>query len=329
MALVGYPAFQILRVARRESPSSLYAHNKLHLSRNGPLYAQYRPPRYFFFLTLLTAYIIRAILIAFAQASGDAQLALMIILEFSLVVAHLVSKPFNTKGGDIFSTYLAISRFMCTALMIAFIQSLNVAAIPRVVIGIIIAVILSVSIIVVVLNLVLHTVGGLLRRKSGNLASSSGSANGSQGLVLEKGNEESIRALSYLETQTSPDRVSFETSLNHSPTDEAVRKRPNNPTPPPSDSYPFSPTETAMTSFSVDRPSLCSRDSGTLTVGSLLPGQWSFSLSQPSSPVGSSMGHISLTPSPIPTPSPSENAFSTNASLGHHIPKYDGIQEVV
>lgn len=335
IALVGYPAFHILRVARRESPSSLYALNELHLSRNGPLYAQYRPPRYFFFLTLLTAYFIRAILIGFAQASGDAQLALMIVLEFSLVVAHLILKPFNTKGGNIFSTYLAVSRFVCTALMIAFIQSLNVAAIPRVVIGIIIAVILSVSIIVVVLNLVLHTVGGLLRRKSGNLTSSSGSTDGSQGLVSEKGNGESITT--YLETPTSPDEVSSDDSLDHhlngSLTDEAGRERPVNPTPyqsPIRDSYPYIISPTATVTTSMDPPSLYSRDSRTITVGSLLPRRWSFSLSQPSSPVGSSMGHTSLAPSPIPTPSPSENgAFSTNASLGHHIPRYqhDDIQE--
>ena len=55
--------------------------------------------------------------------------------------------------------------------MIAFLETLNVNPIPRVVIGIVIAVIFSVSIIVVVPNLVLQAVKCLLRRKRGNLAS--------------------------------------------------------------------------------------------------------------------------------------------------------------
>ena len=336
MAFVGYPTFQTLRAARRESSSSLYAHNKSHLFRNGPLYAQYRPTRYFFFLTFLTAYFIRAILIGFAQASGDAQLALMIVLEFSLVAAHLVLKPFNTKGGNIFSTYLAISRFVCTALMIAFIKSLNVEAIPRVVIGIIIAVISSVSVIVVVLNLLLHTVGGLLRRQSGNLASSSGSTDGSQGSVLEKEIEETDKTPSDLERQLVPGEVRYEYSVDHDDlrTDEAGRERPMNPTADQSpilDLYPISPSSISPigTMITIDPPSLYSHESGTITVGSLLPRRWSFSFSQPSSPAASSMSHpqTSLAPSPLPTPS-EISALSRNASLGHQMSRhYDDIEE--
>ena len=337
--LVAYPAFQTLQVVRRESSSSsLYreAHNGLHLSRNGPLYAQYRPSRYFFFLILLAGFFLRAILIAFAQASGDIQLALMIVVELLFVATHLALKPFKTKGGDVFLTYLAISRLVCTALMIAFLERLNVKPIPRVVIGIVIAVIFSVSIIVVVLNLVLHVVGGLLKRKRGNLASSAGSSDES---VSEKGNGEvNSKMPSDLEKVMSPDDVSYGDSLDQQDdriVDEAVRERPLNPTPNQStilpyieNSYPISPTGTTVSSM--DPPTLNSRDSGTITIGSLLPRRWSFSFSQPSSPVGSSMGHqrTSLSPSPLPsTPASSENgALSRNASL---IPRHqhDDIQE--
>ena len=347
--LVAYPAFQTLQVVCRESSSSsLYSHDELHLSRNGPLYAQYRPPRYFFFLILLGGFFLRAILIAFAQANGVVQLALMIFFEFLLVAAHLALKPFKTKGGDVFLTYLAITRFACTALMIAFLETLNVTPIIRVVVGIFIAVIFSVSVIVVVLNLVLHAVGGLLRGKRENLPVTS-SAGSSDGSMLEKGNGEGSKTPNDLEKQISSGDVSSEESSDHQDdrillADEAVRERPLNPTPNQStiqvlpyveNPYPLSPTGTTVSTM--DPPTLNSCDSGTITVGSLLSRRWSFfSFSRASSPAGPSMGHAShqtsLNPSPLPTtPVSSENGahsrnHSRNASL---VPRHqhDDIQE--
>lgn len=307
----------------------------MHLYQKGPLYAQYRPSRYFFFIALLTACFLRAILIAFGQASGEAQLALMIVIEFSLVAAHFALKPFKTKGGNVFSTYLAITRLVCTALMIAFIEKVNVKAIPRVVIGIIIAIVFSVSIVVTVLNLALHAVSSLWRGKSGNLASV-GSTDGSQRSMLEKG--EGNRMQSDLEKSSRKGSSGY-------PDDRFLTEeagRPVNPTPNQStymhDPQPISPTGTVTT---MDPPSLCSRDSGTITVGSLLPRRWSFSFSQPSSPVGSSLGHqerqhrTSLTPSPLPTPPPSGSgtpsrsaslrAYSSHHQMSWH--QHDDIQE--
>jgi hypothetical protein len=345
--LVAYPAFQTHRVARRESSSSLYAHNQLHLSRNGPLYAQYRPSRYFFFLIFLGGFFLRAILIAFAHASGEAQLALMIVFEVLLVAAHLALKPSKMKGGDVFLSYLAITRLVCTALMIAFLEKLNVTPIIRVVVGIVIAVIFSVSVIVVFLNLVIHTVGGLLRRKRENLPMSPSSAGSSDGLMLEKGNGEGGKTPSELEKQISSSPVSSEGSQDQQDdwilvTNEAVRERPKNPTPNQStiqvlpcteNPYPLSPTGTTVSTM--DPPTINSHDSGTTTLGSLLSRRWSFfSFSQPSSPaVASSMGHssheqTSLNPPPFPTtPISSENgAHSRNASLKPRR-QHDDIQE--
>ena len=322
--LIAYPAFQTLRVVRRESSSSLYAQNELHLSRNGPLYAQYRPSRYFFFLILLGGFFLRAILIAFAQASGDVQLGLMIFFEFLLVAAHLALKPFKTKGGDVFLSYLAITRFVCTALMIAFLETLNVTSITRVIIGIFIAVIFSVSIIVVVLNLALHTVGGLWRRKRENLPVAS-SAGSSDELMLEKGNS---KTPSDLEKQTSTGDASCgESQEQHDDpillADDAVRERPLNPTPNQStiqvlsyienNPYPLSPTGTTVSTM--DPPTLNSRDSETMTFGSLLSRRWSFlSLSRASSPI---LGHPSLQTSMSPSSPPTTPLSSEHASGAH------------
>ena len=267
----------------------------------------------------------------------------MVVVEFSLVVAHFALRPFRTKRGNVFSTYLAITRLLCTALMIAFIQKINVKAIPRVVIGIVIAIIFSVSIIVVVVNLALHAVECLWKRKKGNLASSVGSSEGPQTSISEKGIGEDN---SDLEKQMSPHGEHSDSG--GIPDDEEVdRERPVNPTPNQTIAnpysytpYPISPTGTSVTTM--EPPSLYSRDSGTITVGSLLPRRWSFSFSQPSSPIGSSTGHqverqnrISMTPSPLPTPSSSEHGvvLSRNTSLkaqtSHQMPRHhhDDIEE--
>ncbi|KAF8160667.1 hypothetical protein B0H34DRAFT_672814 [Crassisporium funariophilum] len=339
MALVGYPAFQTLRLSGRETPVALYAPHKPQINQNGPLYAQYRSTRYYFFLPLLAAFFLRAILIAFVKTSSEAQLALMIVIESGLVAAHIVLKPFKTKGGQVFSTYLAITRLVCTGLMIAFLEKLSVKAIPRVVIGIIIALAFSISVVVVVINMILHT--GLERLWSRNKAghgSSSPSLEsplGSEGSMLEKGMKSSTK--SEIEVPRSRRVGDSGVSLPY-PDDgyveEIGRERPVNPTPDQNihldpymnTPYPISPTGTTVTTM--DPPSMYSRDSGTITVGSLLPRRWSFSFSQPSSPVGSSLGHQqeqrhrgSLTPSPMPSASasPSENGYlSRNASLRAH-----------
>ena len=252
----------------------------------------------------------------------------MIGFELLLVIAHLALKPFKTKGGDIFLTYLAITRFVCTALMIAFLQTLNVSPITRVIVGIFIAVIFSVSVIVVFLNLVLHTVGGLLRRKRENLpvASSGGS---SDGLVLEKGNS---KTPSDLEKQTSIGDPNYEDSQDQHDdhvflADDAVRERPLNPTPNQStvqvlpyteNPYPLSPTGTTVSTM--DPPTIDSHDSGTTTFGSLISRRWSFlSLSRASSPI---LGHST----PTTPPSSEHGAHSRNSSLKPRL-RHDDIKE--
>jgi hypothetical protein len=345
-----YPTFITLRFARQESSFALYAKSK-QLDRNGPLYAQYRPERYYFFVSLLVAFLLRAVAISFVKPSSEAQIAILIVVEFGLVASHFALKPAKTKGGDVFITYLAIMRLVSIALMIAFLQRLHVKAIPRVVIGIIIALAWSFAVVISIGNFVWTAITEI-RAYLSNAVKPGVSANinrgSSAGSILEKG------AVAY-ETGSShsgsgeshPFGDSLGRGLTTHEIEEAARGRPRNPTPENNipfnpynhTAYPISPASTVTT---MEPPSLSSRDSGTLTVGSLLPRRWSFSFSQPGSPVGSSLGHQrnSLTPSPIPPSSPSEAgshgnhsnhstsaAVSRNTSLRVHQPRHEDIQE--
>ncbi|KAJ7733778.1 hypothetical protein DFH07DRAFT_905993 [Mycena maculata] len=151
-----YPVFLTLRLVRRESRDAL-EFNPEHLASHGPLYAQYRTPRYYFFLPLLIGVFIKAIVIAAGEGSGMAQVVVFLIVELAVVIAHIVLKPYNSRGGDVFSTYLAIVRLVCTGAMIAFVESVGVAAIPRVAIGAVITVIFSIAVLILAINVFLHS----------------------------------------------------------------------------------------------------------------------------------------------------------------------------
>ncbi|KAJ3508700.1 hypothetical protein NLJ89_g5609 [Agrocybe chaxingu] len=347
--LIIYPSYVTIRFARQESSFALYNKDSRQLARYGPLYAQHRLERYYFFLPLLVAFFLRALFIAFAKGSTEAQISLMIIIEFGLIAAHFVLKPAHTKGGDVFTGYLAITRFVCTVLMIAFIQRLEVMAIPRVVIGIIVAIAWSVSVLVVIGNIVwnlgLAFLWRKVRRGRDDSTSTLGSPARSDGSMLEKGirgnhngstksghDEKNDPSVSYM---NAPDDAS-------DAIDEVARSRPINPTPEhniPLDPYiltpyPVSPTGSTVTTM--DPPSIYTRDSGTLTVGSLLPRRWSFSLSQPGSPGSSSPGHQqqrgSLTSS-LPPSTPSDASHSagvsrnTSVRVQQHLQTHEDIQE--
>ncbi|KAF8197904.1 hypothetical protein BJ912DRAFT_952525 [Pholiota molesta] len=346
-----YPIYLVLRTTRRESPFALYAHKSEQLARNGPLYAQYRPERCYFSGLLLIAFFLRALFIAVAQPSGEAQLALMIIIESTLVLAHCILKPAMTRGGDVFGSYLAICRLVCTALMIAFIEKLQVKAIPRVVIGIIIALAWSIAVLVIIGNISWNAIAALNMKRDSRSKNSSilESPAGSEGSMLEKGvrgtSDGSIRSnpteKNMTQTGGSADSLRYVAeSTGAEGVEEVARGRPVNPTPEnniPFDQYnyvpyPISPTGTTISTM--DPPSIYSRDSGTLTVGSLLPRRWSFSLSHPGSPATSSHNRNSLTPSPMPPSSPSEagshsGGVSRNTSIRMqpHQPRHEDIQE--
>ncbi|KAF8919972.1 hypothetical protein CPB85DRAFT_1429444 [Mucidula mucida] len=203
---LGYAVFVTMREARRSTPYSLYSRPEL-LSSYGPLYAQYLNPRYFYFLIPLAAIVLRSVFISFGHADGLPQIILLMILELAVLISVLVLRPHKTRGADVFSSFLAVIRLVCTGLLIAFLERLNVSPIPRVVIGIVIAVVFSVTVIVVLINLVLHLGVNRLwnRRKSSDNDStvhqeSSAEDNG----MLEK--DEKKNRLFSAHSQPTPER---------------------------------------------------------------------------------------------------------------------------
>jgi hypothetical protein len=111
------------------------------------------------------------------------QVIVLVILEVFVFISTIVLKPYETRKADVLAGYLAAVRLVCTGLMIAFIPSLEVKAVVRVAIGIVIAVIFSVSVVVMFFNTVWNILQPLISRKD-RPASSSDSSDSS---ALEKG----------------------------------------------------------------------------------------------------------------------------------------------
>ena len=259
LSLVLYPVLVTFQLVHRTGSPDVLSHPH-YIASNAPLYGQYRPERFYFFLPLLFASVLRAAIIAFVNRSGEAQVILMVILEGLILITYLILRPYKRKRDDVFSSFLAAVRLICTGLMIAFIEHLDVNPIPRVVIGVIIAVILSIALLITYLNLLIDCgIHRLWNRSTPVMSQSSGND-----LMVESEHGTRSNSSDYIGRPINP------TPEHRVPLDSEFLQP-----------YPTSPTDT-------ERPSADGRDSVTLTVGSLVSRRWSFS------PLSSPTGTVSV-----------------------------------
>ncbi|KIK46899.1 hypothetical protein CY34DRAFT_799890 [Suillus luteus UH-Slu-Lm8-n1] len=284
LAVVGYILYSIVlvhRLARRSTPFELWARPDF-LASHGPLYAIYRSERFYSTTPLIMAIFVKALFIAFSQANGIVQVVAILVVECMVLASLLVLRPHKSRGADVLATYLAITRVLCTGLMIAFVESLNLGAIARVVIGIVIAVIISVAVIVMFINTLVNM--GIMKLVPGRYRRRPGATPGN--LDAEKGAD--LNEKDWRPRNPTPER--------NIPLDPDV----NQP-------YPDSPSQTLT-----DHHSLYSEESGSTTLGSLLPQRWSIQQSQPSSHSRSnSQSQYSSSQSNY---SPSRSNYMSNAS---------------
>ncbi|KAG8213861.1 hypothetical protein J3R82DRAFT_10605 [Butyriboletus roseoflavus] len=295
LGYLSFSTFHVVRLAIRATPYALYTQPKT-ITAYGPLFALYHSERYFASIPFLVGILVKAIFIAFAQANGEVQVISILVIECAIFAHLLYFRPYKTRGADILATYLALTRVICSGLLIAFIQTLNVSAIPRVAIGIVIAVIISVAVIVMFVNTLVNL--GLIKMPARLRRRKAPSSDGSN---LEKGDKE-----------------------------EDVAGRPNNPTPErniPLDPNVNQPFPESPSEIVTEEHSVYSEESGSTTLGSLLPRRWSLqpsagshsrtpSQSQYSSTHGSSPRH-SHPPSPL---YPQPASHSRQPTIDEHGP---------
>lgn len=274
LAIVGYlfhSAIQLFRLAMADTPEILYTQPGYRVAY-GPLFALYRHERFYAYAPLLLATLFKAVFTAFAHANGEVQIAAILVIEVALLVVHLIFRPHRTRGAKILETYLAITRVLCTGLLVTFIEPIGLGPIPRVIIGIVIAVIISVAVIVMFFNILVNLgIPIFFKRGLRSPADISGLEKGTSG------DEDVGRPVN-----PTPERMV--------PLDPAV----NQP-------YPESPSR-----LSTETRSIYTQESGSTTLGSLLPRRWSLQPSQPSHSRNNSLSYN--------CPSRSSYYTSTNAS---------------
>lgn len=97
---------------------------------------------------------LRAVVIGFGSSDGFAQVIVLIIFEVAFLIATLVLRPHDSRGSEVLTNTLTIVRTLLTGLSFAFVQKFDIAAIPRVVIGLIGAVIASLAVILMFFNII-------------------------------------------------------------------------------------------------------------------------------------------------------------------------------
>ncbi|KAL7418404.1 hypothetical protein Q5752_006862 [Cryptotrichosporon argae] len=136
-------AVLVLSLLRARRPSStapdinpLYTDAR-YIHSAGVLYRPYRPRFHWYWAALVLAVVARAGFIGFGQDNAWAQVIGLIVVEGLVFISLLVCRPHKDKKGDWLAPVLSFFRLVGVGLLIPFIESMNVKAIPRTIIGIV------------------------------------------------------------------------------------------------------------------------------------------------------------------------------------------------
>lgn len=259
-----------------------------------PLTAPFLSERIYYLIPLLLSVVVKALVTAFGHAHGFAQSIIITVIDGFLLLSLCVLKPHRTRHADVLHGYLAIVRFVCSGLLIAFAESIQLMAIPRTAIGIVVAVIFAIAVIVMFFNILVNmglwklvkfvVCCGRRSRRTGDHSLSS-NPNDSDSAILEKVNGEHDPEKQGHDANTTPGSSQFHLI------------RPGNPTPPATDVG----SHHTPTSAGSHYPSIVSTNTASTTLGDPLPRRWSFQHSRPPSTSEASPSAGSFASSP-PTP---------------------------
>ncbi|GAA97333.1 uncharacterized protein L969DRAFT_48524 [Mixia osmundae IAM 14324] len=157
-------SIKLLKAAKRHEDGidHLYDSEKFTY-RTSSLFTQFKPDAFYYFIPIILVTFIEACFISFAQGYPTRQVVGLIVVESLLFIATVWHRPYATKGANVLAAFLQFSRVVTYALQIAFLDSTNVKAIPKVVIGIVIIVIQSIFVLILFLSIMIGLIAAMYR----------------------------------------------------------------------------------------------------------------------------------------------------------------------
>ena len=127
---LGWASLKVYRIAKRsvamhKNPAYILYSDPSALNKWGFLYVQFRATAYYFIVPVLIYILIKAIFIAFAQASGVAQAVSLLIIELAFLIAVSILRPWMDKKTNAFNISIAAINFTNTIWLLIFTEIFN------------------------------------------------------------------------------------------------------------------------------------------------------------------------------------------------------------
>ncbi|KAK3381761.1 hypothetical protein B0H63DRAFT_213610 [Podospora didyma] len=139
IAVLGYAAFKVIRMARRSialhrNPSYVLFSDPQALNKWGFLYVQFRASAYYFIIPVLGYTLVKSMFIALSQSNGTAQAVGLIIVEVAALITASVLRPWMDKSTNSFNIAICAMNFVNAIFLFVF---TDVFGLPPLVIGVV------------------------------------------------------------------------------------------------------------------------------------------------------------------------------------------------
>ena len=129
-AALAWAAFKVIRIAKRsvslhKNPAYILYSDPTALNKWGFLYVQYRATAYYYILPQLGYILLKAIFVAFGQASGVAQAVGLLIIEAGWLISVSILRPWMDKRTNGFNIAIAAIGFLSTIFLLIFTDVFN------------------------------------------------------------------------------------------------------------------------------------------------------------------------------------------------------------
>jgi len=125
-----WASLKVFRIAKRsvamhKNPAYILYSDPSALNKWGFLYVQFRATAYYFIMPMLVYILIKAIFLAFAQASGTGQAIALVIIEAGFLIGVSILRPWMDKKTNAFNISIAAINFVNVIFLLVFTAVFN------------------------------------------------------------------------------------------------------------------------------------------------------------------------------------------------------------